>query len=159
MSVIPLLTVCLFNGTVAAQEFWSGTRYGMTKAQLRAKFGNELRPGEGKPADGAALYSAYTMETEICGGSFVVSFSFQPQKPADALRGVVLNMKQGTAIGEVFTNCILREFSAVYGKPVARDERRDIATYTFTKLDTRVDLTTIPRAGTAMIVYALKPKL
>jgi hypothetical protein len=151
-----LAVVCLQS---PAQEFWNGARYGMTKGQLQARFGDQLEPSETKPAEGYSAYTAYRMETHICAAKFIAYFIFQARKPRDKLVAIMLSTKDDGPSKTLIATCVVEEFSAVYGRPVVKEETRSSGRYVFTRADTRVDIGTAPSIGMVTIKYGLKPKL
>ncbi len=140
---------------LSGQQFWGGTKFGMTKSQIKALFGNQVTVGS-TPADqgGAAL----EMDHSFCGTTFHVAFGFKSGSPG--LTGVLLSnadVEKGAQIGR----CALREYTAAYGKPINVEERYPgsasaTITSTFAKGDTVVEVET-SRTLTE-IYYRLRPK-
>jgi len=85
----------------------------MSKAQLTKLFGARLK--EHPAFDGVLRLDE---PQPLCGGNFEVLFFFDPQKPKAGLVGESLELEgSGNANGHV-GDCLLRQFTAKYGKPV-----------------------------------------
>jgi hypothetical protein len=76
-----IITFLALVAACQAQQFWLGSRSGMTKAALAKLFGSQLKLEQSRPAPADTLNPSYSMKRRFCGNDFEVSFYFEG-KPA-----------------------------------------------------------------------------
>jgi len=132
------------------QQFWRGTRYGMSKPQLKALFRAKLTP-ESKSQKGDA-YSSLTMSESFCGGEFEARFIFIPIKSVDQVMGVQLSTGSNNTAGTI-GECVLMQYIAAYGDPLTIKDGFPGKRYMFAKGSTVVELMISPETDFVFIKY------
>lgn len=112
------------------QQFWSGTRFGMTRSELVAAVG-EVADVPGAPNKAKRLAPA-----KMCGADLEVTFEFEGEK----LSSVVLSKPVNANIpGEGLARCVIAEYAQAYGTPVLDETTRGLyRTVVFNRGDTNV---------------------
>ena len=152
-----LILLTAFAHMAFGQQFWQGTRYGMSKAELKTLFGSKLKVYELKPADGYDAYTAFTVQQSFCGGTFEAAFIFVTEKPADRMLGVQLSASKGESAGTT-GECVLKQYMATYGTPLTTKKGFLGNEYMFAKARTTVELTINPETDLVMIKYGIRAK-
>ncbi len=152
-SVKAVLLLVLLCSAGSAQTFWSGTRPGMGKKQVKALFGRDLKVEQTKSEPGYEGYTAYTMKREFCGGVFEVGFVFQAK--ADKLISVTLVTGSNNSGGRI-GDCVVRRYIADFGEPVEVQDCELGVTRTFVRGQTSVEVITGQETDLVEVRYALR---
>jgi hypothetical protein len=145
------LTAAAFCLPASAQQFWNGTKAGMTTTQLKMLFGTAVKQTEGNP-------DQYTMTHRFCDTTFEIVFVFDDGKLRNELLHADRRVLPGTETRGQLGRCVVQEYTASYGKPVTIRDRDIAVSYTFTKLDTVVDIDTFASTDLVMVAYHLRNK-
>jgi hypothetical protein len=112
--VLPLIFV--LSLPASAQQFWNGTKYGMTPNEVESTIPDARESDLDSPRPPLSILIA---DTTLCGQRFSVLFRFRDGK----LDHETLAWSSADKPNLAIENCIAEEYAKAYGKPTL-DERR-----------------------------------
>jgi hypothetical protein len=136
------------GGGACSQELWDGIPHSATAADLKARYGARLEAEAAAAGPDQLDYPRFRVDRfQLCGATYSAYLHF-PGDGRDVLTGVSLRASAQTTDQ---AGCMLKEFSARYGKP--RESRRTAAgsTAVFLKNGTWVVLQTDRASGMVFV--------
>jgi hypothetical protein len=145
------LALFVLASTAQAQQFWKGTRAGMTPTEVAIAIGKiSVAKGKAKAKAPDVDPSSLTERYELCGEKFSVEFEFDEGK----LSRIVMSSGNHLNGGDYVTTCVIRELTSVYGKPLSDERRERDHRATFSRADTRVNVLAVASTDLVFIIYS-----
>jgi hypothetical protein len=136
----------------SAQQFWNGTKYGMSVQEVRTLLGPAIKEDSDPP--GPPIFRL-EMDYVLCAGKFGVLFLFRDDKLYH--ESFVLVPASAAIAG-----CVVEEYAKAYGRPTINEQGRkgigDNAHVVFTRDDTVVDISIelfsgITESGGSIVIF------